>query len=316
MNVKRIYNIFTPWKIELYYRMKGLFCAQKSSKLVTPEKILLCNQGALGDVFLTTCLIPALKEAFPKSFLGTLIAPASCSAVEGCPGVDAIHEEEPWFAPKDGKWEKLHKAVQKQKRSYDYDWVICTFPFYRGVGSSLKNIPIRICFETLGDRIYFNQVVSWESGYIGKQYIRLLQFLGIQDPYLQCPWNLKPSKEEYVVFHIGSADATKEYPLFYWEDLLEIYRKEGRKVFFTGNGPRQMQMIEKIVSTEENLCGKLSFFQFLQKIASADHVVTVDTVTLHIAAMLKTPYFALFRKRADISLWYPDTSEGVCLLEN
>lgn len=315
MNVKRIYNIFTPWKIELYYRFKGMFFHSKQEAPSVPKKILLCNQGALGDVFLTTCMIPSLKETFQGVLIGVLIEPSSLPAVQVCPGIDIIHEKEAWFYPKDSKWKKLQKALNGESVQYDYDWVICTFPFYRGIGSSLRNIPFRGCFETIGDRIYFNHITPWSSGYIGEQYIRLLKTLGVSNPKLESPWNF-PLKDDHVIFHMGSADATKEFSSKYWEDLAVLYRSEGKKIIFTGSGDRQKKLIDSIAEREENYCNRLSFSEFIKKIAECDHVITVDTVTMHIAAMLKKPYFALFRKPLDFPLWYPNTKEGAYILEN
>ncbi|NGX26949.1 MAG: hypothetical protein K940chlam6_00876 [Chlamydiae bacterium] len=311
MNVKRLY---TPWKIELFYRVKSFLKQKRRCILDPPKKILLCNQGALGDVFLTTCMISPLKKAFSDCHIGMLVAPQSRVAVQGCPGIDTIHELEPWFHLHDSKWTKLRKRLQFRAPEYDYDWVICTFPFYRGVGSSFHNIPNRICFETLGDRIHFNHVIPWEPGYIGEQYERLLKEVGVENPQLQCPWELSNRAEDYVLFHMGSADAAKEFSLSFWQDLYDVYQAEGRKVFFTGSGERQEKLIQKIAPQEYNYCNRLSFPEFLQKVARADHIVSVDTVTVHVAAMLRKRYYALFQKPLDVPLWFPNTEEGACIL--
>lgn len=198
--------------MELFYRAKGIFKRQRKQELITPKKILLCNHGALGDVFLTTCMIPPLKKAFASCQIGLWISPRSKAAVEGCPNIDFIHESEPWFDPRDSKWEKIKKRRQLICPNYEYDWVICSYPFFRGVGSCVKNIQTRICFDSLGDRTHFTHVIPWESAYIGAQYNRLLEQLGAGP--LTCPWKLSCETKDYALFHIG--------PLFcigkpYWD---------------------------------------------------------------------------------------------------
>ncbi len=306
--------MFTPWKVELFYRIKGIFSRRKTSVLSYPNKILLCNQGALGDVFLTTCMIPSLKKTFPDCHFGILVAPSSLPAVKDCPGIDEIHLLDPWFHPLDSKGKKLHRRMKRKIPVLEYDWVVCTFPFYRGVGSSLRQIPHRICFETLGDRIYFNHVIPWQTGYIAKQYAHLLEELGVEDPKLVCPWELSHETKDYVLFHIGSADATKEFSIPFWQDLYDAYQAEGRTVHFTGSGKRQEELIQQIALPEENFCNRLTFFEFLQKVAMAEHIISVDTVTVHMAAMLKKRYYALFQKELDVPLWFPNTEEGACIL--
>lgn len=290
---------YTPWKLELYYRLRKKFLTNKPFEIGSPKKILLCNQGSLGDVFLTTCLIPPLKTLFAGAQIGMLITKKGAPAVKDCPGVDEIHIFDPWFDHKYSKKEKLVRRMRFEKTQYDYDLAICTSPYYSGIGSTLFSIPNRICFDTIGDKIYFNKILPLENRYIGKQYNRLLDLFGAGA--LACPWPISSEKKETVIFHMHSSTKEKEHPVEFWKDLAHTYRQKGKKILFTGKGRKDE--VASVAKPEENVVDALSFGEFVKIISSADYLLTVDTVALHIAEIVGTPHKAFFQKPS--KLWDP-----------
>jgi len=282
---------YSPWKFEALYRLRGLFTKPPPPLNKAPISILLSNQGSLGDVYLTTCLIPALKKKYLKAKIGLLIDPKARLAAQDCPGIDEMHLCSPWFHYLDSPWKKLTKKLRFAPPHLDYEWVIQTDPYFRGMGSALKHIPRRTCFSSISDRIYFNEVLPLDQSYIGRQLEK------IAGP-LQCPWSLSAETKPYALFHLGSSDPGKEVPLAFWSDLYASYKAQGHEVLFTGSGVRDIEMIEKIAVHTPT-----TFAELVQRIKEADHIVTVDTVVLHIAISLRKKTYALIRN--SLNIWSP-----------
>ncbi|NGX39158.1 MAG: Lipopolysaccharide core heptosyltransferase RfaQ [Chlamydiae bacterium] len=333
---KRLYYAcFTPFHWLMRKRYGEAFFPKKAGK---PKKILLCNLSALGDVFLSTFAISALKKAHPNAEIALLVSPASKVVGEGCPGVDRIHILSPWLVPSDSFLKKLRKyllfhliekrKILKELGSHSYDWAINFYPFFSDVIPLFLRvkIPVRVGFDALGYRTLFSHTVSWERGkYLTDLYWRLLETVGIESthkthffsPWIQIPRRPLPQlKEEYFLFHMGSATPDKDLPSSFWLALLEEFQKKDHQVYFTGKGEEQYQLIDAIVSDpRDNLCDLLSWEEFLQVIAHAKGVFSVDTVIVHIAAAMQTPYAVFYQKTPDPDLWRPDSERGLAFIK-
>jgi ADP-heptose:LPS heptosyltransferase len=62
-----------------------------------------------------------------------------------------------------------------------------------------------------------------------------------------------------------------------------------------------------------DLTGRLSWVQFVTIVASATAVVTIDSVTGHIAACFDVPAVVLTTGRTRLNLWRPNNSSAVAL---
>ena len=111
-------------------------------------------------------------------------------------------------------------------------------------------------------------------------------------------------KGRYSVMHICASDKTKDYSQKMWRKVYQGLKTRGEKVFFTGKGQRHF--IEKVTDdSEENLCDRLSWIEFLNVIAHSQLVISVDTVALHVAAAFERPLIALYRDAPDQATWSP-----------
>ena len=52
--------------------LASIFFWKKKKELTPPQKILICNSAHLGDIILSTALLPLLKNAFPNAILGMI----------------------------------------------------------------------------------------------------------------------------------------------------------------------------------------------------------------------------------------------------
>lgn len=313
------------------------------SKEIPPlKRILICNQGALGDVFLSTFLIPSLRKAYPGCQIGMWIVPYARSVVVNCPGVNSIHEYPHWLKAKDSLLKKMgaflffqfsqKRKIAKELASYQYDCAINLHPFLLDANSLFlgAKIPIRIGFDLLGLQQLFSHKIHWENGqYLPRHYWKLLKEMGIEEDFsdFHSPWTapeilqnlkgkVKALPSHYILFHIGSIDPQKELPIQFWRSLLAELQSRGQKVYFTGKGERENQLIEQVcVNQEQNLCGQLNWEEFLQIVFHSQLVISVDTMTVHVAADMQKPFIVFYQKTKDPDLWRPDSSKGIAFIK-
>jgi ADP-heptose:LPS heptosyltransferase len=62
-----------------------------------------------------------------------------------------------------------------------------------------------------------------------------------------------------------------------------------------------------------NLSGRLSWGQFVATVANAAGIVTIDSVTGHVAACFDVPTVVLAAGRQRISLWRPNNASAIML---
>lgn len=343
---------FIGWKIyflslfvfSFHFFYRKFLSKKYFSKAIPPlKKILLCNQGALGDVFLSTFLIPSLKKAYPGCQIGMLIVPYARSAVVNCPGVSWIHEHSHWLKVEDSLFKKIGSflvfqffqkgKMVKELASCQYDCAISLHPFSLGLSSLFleAKIPIRIGFDILSFQQLFSHKIHWENGqYLPRHYWRLLKEMGIEEDFsdFHSPWTapevlqnlkgkVKALSSNYILFHIGSIDPQKELPVQFWRSLLAEFQSSGQRVYFTGKGERENQLIEQVcVNQEQNLCGHLNWEEFLQTIFRSQLVISVDTITVHVAAAMQKPCMVFYQERTeDPDLWRPNSSRSIAFIK-
>ncbi|MBS0606244.1 MAG: glycosyltransferase family 9 protein [Verrucomicrobia bacterium] len=310
-----------------FFLTRFFFWKNKPSRQA-PQKILLANWGALGDVVLSSGVIAVIRTKFPECKIGFLASKKSKVALESCPPVDWVHEADSWLAPGRSFWKNglnyLHFLLTQQRRlakelsQIKYDIAIELRPFLPNVIPLLWNagIPVRIGFSSSGNSRLLNQTIEWHSqDYLPYCYPSLLKKLDIllTDPDQILPKissnSLSPllAKWPYLLFHLCSSDDRKELPLDFWRSLRCKCEQAGYKVYFTGMGNREKENIDKVAKDNEfNLCNRLDWKQLVQHIQSAQGIVSVDSVPIHLAAALDVSCAAIFRNTNYSHLWKPN----------
>lgn len=74
----------TPHKID------GVHCQSCNYYDQVVGRLLIVKLDALGDVLRTTCILPALREKFPKARISWITAPASVPLLENIPSLDRV----------------------------------------------------------------------------------------------------------------------------------------------------------------------------------------------------------------------------------
>lgn len=148
----------------------GLFI-KKHRAIVPPSSILLSNTAHLGDIILSTAVLPALKKAFPDCKIGIVLGSWAKPLVKDHPYIDCIHTVDHWktsraplsFYKKYLLYRKSYrKALHEIKaRNYSISVDLCFhFPNLAPLMWRAK-IPSRIGFATAGCTPLLTHPTAW-----------------------------------------------------------------------------------------------------------------------------------------------------------
>ena len=117
----------------------------------------------------------------------------------------------------------------------------------------------------------------------------------------------------YIVIHMGPKSIRGWVPEK-WILLAATLKERGYNLVTTGGAGNEMgaaqQLSEKV--PVRNLSGQLSWEQFVATVANAAEIVTIDSVTGHVAACFGVPTVVLAAGRQRISLWRPKMPTPSC----
>ena len=281
-------------------------------------KFLLIQTAFLGDVILTTPLIRAIKQKFPRSELHVLVIPETAMLLKHNPYIDKL-----LVFDKRKKYKKLFTFIQTIARlgRQQYDLA------FAGTGSLttallmlMSRIPRRIGFANqafLTDRVQKDQ-----SLHTRERYVSLLS------PLVDLPENTEtemiwssrdaaavdtvlkswPTSEYRIGMAPGSVWPTKRWPAEYYAELIRLLQKKNVQIFLFG-GRGEHELCENISRGSEspviNLAGELSLLQSAALIDRLDLLVCNDSAPLHLANAVNTPVFAFFGPTVKEFGFYP-----------
>lgn len=329
-------------KVRCLFFLHRLFrIFRKKPPGLQPEKInsiLICNWASLGDVLLSTSIIPGLKEKWPQAKIGFLTSPTSKIVLQDHPLIDIVHTASNWKQTTAGASFFLrvsaflyslissNPVLTQEIKSQQYDLAIDTHPFFPNCSYLLRKakIPYFLEFNSVGLHSPQTYVIDFPErlGYLPRMYASLLQALQI------APQPLKPcfhftstsplKRQEYIVLHMGTTEVQKEWSTDHWATLARMLAHEGMTIVFTGRGEREAKAIQEVSSSFPhfiNLCNQLNWSEFISVIKEAKMLISVDTVAVHLAAYFSTPCIALYFATYHPELWMPDYGSIHFLIE-
>lgn len=292
--------------------------SKRKKNVLPPQKFLICNGAHLGDVILTTSLLPALKEAYPGIKIGMAVGSWSLPVVQNHPLIDQVHVIDHWKQDrtKKGRYLKTRRQALKEIQSFQYDTAVdCCFHFPNFAPLLWQaRIPVRIGFESAGLSPFLTHSYPWRPdnnvSAVHAYFSLLSQFPEINPAMLRPTLPLIPKikRDPYLVIHMGSGSEKKEWTLSKWIDLTEKLLDDGHHLLFTGKGTKEYEHIEQVRSRFpqiKNQCNSLNWPEFVATIQNADLLIGVDTSAGHIAAATQTPAILLFTGVHPMNLWRP-----------
>lgn len=310
-----------PWNALLWlldHVLLILLAGRKTPAIpAEPRRILVSNIAHLGDVVNATAVIPALRNMFPSSEIGFLTSSGARSIVESNPAVKYAHSFDHFLLNRSrrGNWHKWNQHVLSRRRALReirelrYEIAIDTYHFVQNSIPLLwrARIPVRIGYTSGGFGPMLTHPRPWisQGRHLVDYHLDLLEPLGLSQPVrslgrpvvavarAEVP-ALPPS---YVVLHPGTGAAFKEWQTDKWCELTAKLRASGFEVVLTGCDPREsatIMKIKEVVPSAINLCGLLSFAQFVRIIEGARLLVGVDSLAGHLAAACATPNVLIY----------------------
>jgi ADP-heptose:LPS heptosyltransferase len=297
--------------------------------IATPRRILLANGAHLGDVLLATAVLPVLKQAFREASLGFLIGSWARPVLDGHPLVDAIHCVDHWKlnrAPismgcKLRHYRATRAAALQDIRSRRYDIAFDLYFFFPNYIPLLwqAGIPARIGYTSGGFGPLLTHALDWtlRDCHVIDYHRALLDFLPLgaagaepASPQLAPTFAQPGAAGDYVILHPGAGSALKEWPRKCWMELIQLLRADGHTLVFTGTAAEK-PCVDEMAPTEcVNLCGRLSWPEFVATVRGARALVGVDSVAGHVAAAVGTPWVVIASGIPHPAHWRPRGAPG------
>lgn len=313
----------------------------KAEEFETPRRILLLNAAHLGDIVISTGMIPVLKSAFPDVKIGFAVGSWSANILNGHPDMTWVHKVDHWRANRSnsnmaGKFAqswRTHRQVLSELRAIKYDWAICLHPFHPDLLPLAwrAGIPVRAAFSSAPCSPLATCSIPY-TGYDrfitqGACQAELLRALGIEERHLRRrKSSLPPSNEaaleeiralfsgvrsglpKYCVIHMGAGATAKELSVEFWREMTESLSRRGI-VVFTGAGEREARNVSRVMEGFKNCvnaCSKLSWPGFVAVLRHATEVYSVDTGAAHAAAAVGVPVQVVSTGIGGPSIWRPE----------
>ncbi len=295
-------------------------------------KILVCNPAHIGDVILTTAVLPVLKSAFPEAKIGMLIGSWSRNVVENHQLVDFIHlfdhpvlnrsNQSNKAKKKRGSktWQKVLPEIADYDLAFD---MYSLFPTNAGNLLYKAGVPERVGFWlSLAKHFYNHQIFSLEvvaakKHHIVEQHGSLLRGFGIAEDHLQ---KLKPTLEyknrvqdpqhpkEYVVVHMGVGGKKREWNTLRWKELALKLETLGLPIVYVGRGRKEREEIAEAthgLKNPLNFCDTLEWRELLPLIQNARLLIGLESMAGHMAAVMQTPSVVIYGGTASVASWRP-----------
>ncbi len=301
-----------------------------SGPIPEPRRILIANTGHLGDVILSTAVLPVLRRAFPHCRIGFLIGSWSRAILRDHPLVDDIHLFDHCRLNRGASsWlQKLRQHGRTRRQAVRefidarYDAAI-DLRYYFGNAIPLlwqAGIPIRIGYSGGGFGPLLTHCLRWrcQDRHVVEYFADLLRLLPITpDCLAEVRPNLGPGDEAhppalphtpFVILHMGAGTACREWPIAHWQQLTRRLLADGHTVVFTGQGAREGGNCAQVLVDSPrcvNLCDRLPWSEYVAVVRRARLVVAADSMAGHLAAAVGTRCVILGNGIHHPALWRP-----------
>ncbi len=277
-----------------------------------PSRILLANGAHLGDVLLSTAVLPVLKQAYPQAEIGFLLGTWARPVLDGHPLVDTLHFFDHWklnrtstsVRNKISRYRATRMAALRDIRARRYDISLDLYYYFPNSIPLLwqAGIPVRIGYTSGGFGPLLTHALEWrcrDCHVVDYQRALLDELpLGSARTVRGAP-SLPPVESaginvggDYLVLHPGTGHRIKEWPLSRWCELVERLSHAGHTLVFTGTSAAERDRVDQMVRGRPrclNECGRQNWQEFVATVRSARLLIGVDSVAGHVAAAVGTP---------------------------
>ena len=296
--------VHNRWKIPqpnfLLARYKRGVFAPKKEKQLQPFRILIRSSNWLGDSVMSIPAVRAIKAGRPDAQV-TIATPENlASAWKLVPEVDQIIQ-----LPNKSLFRAI--GLLRQKQPFD---VAILFPnsLRAALEARLANIPRRIGYRGHWRSILLNQIVREprKPGPLKHQtnrYLRIAEECGAETLETELPTLAQPGLSSSRQILLGLCPGAEYGPAKRWlpdrfaEVAKEIATKHQAKWIVFGT-KRDAETGDQIANMLADLCvnriGQTTLEQLIEELRKCRLLLTNDTGTMHLAALLNIPTVAIF----------------------
>lgn len=291
-----------------------------------PRRILIVRLSALGDVVLSSGLIPALKQRWPEARLSWLVAPPAAPLLAHNPRLDEL-----LVLPLD-RWKQLWRTGQRWQawrefRAWQRDLAARQFDlvvdpqglFKSGLLAWLTRAPLRVSlWPREGNQLFMHGCVrptipAAADRLISFEYRALAEALGAPGFALDLAVGEGPRQRAAQVFEqagVGPGPIAllapfttrpqKHWVEERWAPLAQGLREQGLQPVLLG-GPSDVAAAARIATADSgivNLTGHLKLDETVAAVARGQLLIGVDTGLTHMGIALGIPTVGLFGSTA------------------
>lgn len=299
---------------------------QKPVDFTKVKKVLVAKLRHHGDVLLSSPVFSLLKKRFPHIEIEAYIYKETLPMLEGNPAISG-------YILYDKAWKKLsffRRLVKecmllKRIRKKGYDLVINLTEGDRGaIAAKISKCQYAVGFDPekkglFGKKKWYTHIIKHtpHPRHTVEKQLDALRCLGVfpdlneRDLFFHIPLSASQKMNrlfqesgvklgEYVHIHPVSRWMFKTVPIQTMVQVIRFLDGRGKKVVLTASRePLEMEMNTKICLEAKdvpilNLSGKIHLKELGAVIANSAFLITVDSVSLHLASSLKVPVIAIF----------------------
>ncbi|MCS7264898.1 MAG: glycosyltransferase family 9 protein [Armatimonadetes bacterium] len=274
-------------------------------------KILIVRLSALGDTLMSTPMAQALRENFPKAFIGWVVESRCYPIVEGNPYIDRIHR---WDKSLSGFF-KVISEIRKEGYEFAFD------PqglFKSAIIPWLARIPFRIGFVDAREgaaRFYTHLLPAPKpQPFVSDRNLQMLQMVGInanpnrhrmffplteqnRQTALERLRHLDLELQNFVVFAPTTTRPQKHWLEERWSQLAERVRFDLGLPILLLASKSERPLLERISQRSQAtlpiICD-LNLKEAVAVVEQAKLLVGLDSFLIHAALAVETPVIALF----------------------
>ena len=284
------------------------------------KRILLIKLRYLGDVVLSTPLLPLLRKKFPAARITFLVNPGTESVLRGNPYLDEV-----WVLPRQPWWQQL--SFIRQVREAKFDAVIDLTDADRSAFLSfMSGAPTRIGYNhehRWRGRFYTYLVpANYGAMHMVEYHQQALAGLGIkesvgkpevyEDPGLRQQdednlGNLSAKDQSLVLLHPTARYVFKAWPLERFAAVADWLSGLGMRVALIGSQSEILvgqQIVNISKSKPINMMGKTNLSQLIVLMKQSVLVIGNEGGPMHISAAVGCPVLGLFGP-TDPAVWGP-----------
>ncbi|MBU2540608.1 MAG: lipopolysaccharide heptosyltransferase II [Candidatus Omnitrophica bacterium] len=286
-----------------------------SKKAPKNKRILIFNVNWLGDVLFSTSALKALRQAFPKAYIASILHPRTIEVLQDNPNLDEIII----FDEKEKNKHLLSKfsfVSALAKKNFDTVYLFHR-SFTRSMLMALAKIPHRIGYKAKKRAgLFLTQKIALPKGQIHRvdYFLNILRESGIDCKFSDYEFFVDNASREKIARMFEEEKVNKSdffvclnpggnWNLKRWQkerfaqlaDRLTLEFKA--KIIITGSA-KDLSLAKDIASQirEEPIitCGSTSLKELGAIIERSKLFISADSGPMHIAAALGVPIIALF----------------------